>query len=196
MTYFYRYRNCLVSSLLLIVILLQGCAAAVVAGAGTGAVIAHDRRTFGTVIDDQNIELKMRRYIMQREVLRDNTHVNITSVNGVVLLSGEVQSEQQRNELLTATRAVAGVRRTVNQMTIAPTSSLASRSQDTWLTGKVKARLAGDSRVDSTRIKVVTEAGSVYLMGLVTRQEGADAADAAKIVSGAKRIVKLFEYID
>ena len=177
-------------------LLLEACAAAVVAGAGTSAVIAHDRRTFGSVIDDQNIELKMRTYITQRQHLRDNTHVNFTSVNGVVLLSGEVQSEEQRNELLSATRAVAGVRRTVNQLNFAPLSSLGSRSRDTWITGKVKARLAGDRRVDSTRIKVVTEAASVYLMGLVTQQEGADAADAARVVSGAKRIVKLFEYID
>jgi osmotically-inducible protein OsmY len=177
-------------------LLLEACAAAVVAGAGTGAVIAHDRRTFGSVIDDQNIELKLRNYIAQRQNLRDNTHVNFTSVNGVVLLSGEVQTEEQRNELLTAARAVAGVRRTVNQLNIAPLTSLGSRSHDTWITGKVKARLAGDRRVDSTRIKVVTEAASVYLMGLVTQQEGADAADAARVVSGAKRIVKLFEYID
>ncbi|MBE9515661.1 MAG: BON domain-containing protein [Proteobacteria bacterium] len=186
-------------SILLIVaacLLLEACAAAIVAGAGTGAVIAHDRRTFGTVIDDQNIELKMRRYTMQRKQLRDNTHVNFTSVNGIVLLSGEVQTDEQRKELLTAARAVAGVRRTVNQMNIAPLSSLGSRSHDVWLTGKVKARLAGDRRVDSTRIKVVSEASSVYLMGLVTRQEGADAADAARVVSGAKRIVKLFDYID
>lgn len=180
--------------LLAAILILQGCAAAVVTGAGT--VLAHDRRTFGTIIDDQNIELKMRDYVKQRGYLRDNTHINFTSVNGVVLLSGETQTEEQRNELLAITRKQAGVRRTINQLTISQVSSLAQRSKDTWLTSKVKTRLAGDDRIDSTRIKVVSEASSVYLMGLVTRQEGTDAAEVARVVSGAKRIVKLFEYID
>lgn len=185
--------------LLLLAMLLpviQGCATAVVAGASAGAVITNDKRSFGSIIDDENIEIKMRRFVDQQKVLRETAHLSFTSVNGVLLISGEIGNEQDRNLILNQARQTSGVKRTVNQMEIAPVASVSSRTHDAWITSVVKTRLASDKRVDSTRIKVVTESGSVFLMGLVSQQEGADAAEAARVVNGAKRIVKLFEYLD
>lgn len=176
--------------------LVQGCAPLVVAGAGTAAVAAHDRRSVGAFIDDGAIELKARNVIDADEAMKRDTHINATSVNGIVLLSGEAASGELRDRVLTKVREIGSVRRIVNEIRIAPPSSLGSRTQDTWITTKVKAKLIGTENLDSTRIKVVTENDAVYLMGIVTRKEGKLATDSATTVGGVTRVVKLFEYLD
>lgn len=176
--------------------LLQGCAPLILAGAGTAAVAAHDRRTLGAFIDDQTIETKIAAAIRADQELRTETHVNVTSVNGIALLSGEAATAELRDRVLGKVREVGGVRRTVNEIRLAPPAPLASRSQDTWLTGKVRAALVGIENFDSTHVKIVTESGAVYLMGLVTQREGELATDAARNVQGIARVVKLFEYVD
>jgi osmotically-inducible protein OsmY len=181
----------LLSSLLL----LQGCIALVAAGGATAVVAANDRRTFGAFIDDQNIEMKVGSAIGADARLKD-IHVNVTSVNGVVLLTGETPSTEQRDLTLDAVRTVRSVRRTVNEIRVAPVTNGQSRAHDTWLTSKVKTKLIGVEKLDSSQIKVVTENSSVYLMGLLKREEAELATNAASDVGGVERIVKLFEYVD
>lgn len=182
--------------LLAAVLVLPSCAPVIVAGAGTAAVAAHDRRTVGALIDDQTIELKVAGAVKSEDSLKQGTHVNVTSVNGIVLLSGEATTNEMLERVLAKAREVAGIRRIVNEVRIAPPSSFGSRAYDAWLTTKVKTRLIHTEDIDSTRVKVVTENDAVYLMGLVTRQEGDVATGAATQVGGVARVVKLFEYID
>ena len=179
-----------------VVTLTQSCAPLVVAGAGTAAVAAHDRRTVGAFVDDNAIELKISNAIREDDDARENTHINATSMNGIVLLSGEATTGALRDRVLAEARAVAGVRRVVNEIRVAPPSSIGDRSHDTWLTTKVKSRLIGTENLDSTRVKVVTENDAVFLLGIVTRKEADLATGAATSVSGVTRVVKLFEYLD
>ena len=176
--------------------LIQGCAPLVVAGAGTAAVAAHDRRTLGAFVDDAAIELKINNAIDSDDGLKQNSHINVTSMNGIVLLTGEAGTSVLRDRALGKARDVSGIRRIVNEIRVAPPSSIGSRSHDTWLTTEVKAKLIGTENLDSTRVKVVTENDAVFLMGIVSRKEAELATGAASTVSGITRVVKLFEYLD
>lgn len=180
----------------LVALTLSGCAAFVIAGAGTAAVAAHDRRTLGAMIDDQTIELKSASAMKSEDELHQNTHVNVTSMNGIVLLSGEATTPELRDRVLAKMREVPAIRRIVNEIRIAPPSTAADRSNDTWLTTKVKTKLIHTEDIDSTRVKVVTENGVVYLLGLVTQKEAEIATEAARSVGGVERVVKVFEFID
>lgn len=186
----------LVTLLFIALLMLQACAPLLLAGAGTAAVAAHDRRTVGAQIDDEAVELKAASAIKSDEELRGHTHINVTSVNGIVLLSGEAATVEQRDRILASVREVAGIRQTVNEIRIAPPSSFGARTYDTWLTTKVKGKLLGAENVDSAQVKVVTENEAVYLMGLVSHREAEQATEAARAVGGVARVVKLFEYLD
>jgi len=179
-----------------VVTLTQSCAPLVVAGAGTAAVVAHDRRTVGAFVDDSAVELKISNALREDDEARENTHINVTSMNGIVLLSGEASTAALRDRVLANARTVAGVRRVVNEIRVAPPSSIGDRSHDTWLTTKVKSKLIGTESLDSTRVKVVTESDAVFLLGIVTHKEADLATGAATSVSGVTRVVKLFEYLD
>jgi osmotically-inducible protein OsmY len=183
-------------SLLGVVTLTQGCAPLVIAGAGTAAVAAHDRRTVGSFVDDSAIELKIGNAIREDDDTRQNAHINITSMNGIVLLSGEAATAALRDGVLANARAISGVRRIVNEIRVASPSSIGDRTRDTWLTTKVKSKLIGTENLDSTRVKVVTENEAVFLLGIVTRQEADLATGAATSIGGVARVVKLFEYLD
>jgi len=191
-----RLRLALGALLLIHLVVSPGCAAVIVAGGATAAVVANDRRTLGVLIDDENIEIKARARIAGDETLRENVHVNVTSLNGVVLLSGETAAAEQRDRVLARTRDVPGVRRTVNEIRIAAPAPFASRSHDTLLTTKVKSRLLATENLDSANVKVVTESSVVYLMGLMKKDEAEKATEATRDVGGVERIVKLFEYLD
>ena len=178
---------------------LNGCAPLVVGGTATGVAVVHDRRTAGTVIEDQSIELKALSALRKDEELYKQSHLNVTSYNMMVLLSGETPTEgyKQRAERIVA--GVEKVRRVYNELSVAAPSSMMTRSSDTLITGKVKTSLfsiRGLEGFDPTRVKVVTENGTVYLMGLLTRHEGDAVAEEARSVGGVQRVVKLFEYID
>jgi osmotically-inducible protein OsmY len=177
-------------------LLLQACVPVIVGGAAIGAGAAHDRRTLGSIIDDENIELKAAAGIGLDAALKQLVHVNVTSMNGIVLLTGEAVTLEARDQVLTHVRAVNGVRRITNELRITEPSSFGSRSKDSLITSAVKSRFMVDRNIDPTRVKVVTEAGAVYLMGLVTRAEGDLAADRAANIEGVERVVKVFEYID
>ncbi|HKQ29951.1 MAG TPA: BON domain-containing protein [Burkholderiales bacterium] len=181
--------------LLSLVACLQGCVALVAAGGATAIMAANDRRTMGAQLDDQNIEMKIGSAIGSDERLKD-VHINATSFNGVVLLTGETSSAEQRDLLLAATRNIRGIRRTVNEIRVAPVAPASNRSRDTWLTSKVKTKLLGIEKLDSSQVKIVTENAVVYLMGLLKREEAELATNAATDVGGIERVVKLFEYLD
>jgi len=179
-----------------LLLLLQACVPAVVGGAAVGAAAAHDRRTFGAIIDDQNIELKAAANIGMDAELKKLVHVNVTSMNGIVLLTGEATTTEARDQVLTQVRAVNGVRRITNELRIAEPSSFGSRSKDSLITSAVKSRFLVSKDLDPSRVKVVTEVSVVYLLGLVTQAEGDLAADYAATIDGVERVVKVFEYID
>lgn len=181
---------------LLLGTILSGCVPAVVVGAAGTAAVVHDRRTLGAMIDDENIELKAATAIGIDRELRNQAHINVTSMNGVVLLTGEASTPEVRDRVLGLVRNINGVRRITNEMQIAEPSTLGSRSKDTLITAAVKSRLLVTRGVDPSRIKIITENGAVYLMGLVTRESGDTAANAATGIDGVQRVVKIFEYLD
>ncbi len=180
-------------------LLLTGCAAAVVgagAAAGTTATVAHDRRTTGTFIEDQAIELKaVKSFFLDKEI-NDSSHINVTSINTVVLITGETPGEDIRNRIVNIVRDIPKVTHVYDELTIAAPSSWTSRGSDSLITSKVKIRLLTLDDFDATRVKVVTEKGVVYLMGLLTRAESDIATAEAQQLGGVQKIVKLFQYID
>jgi osmotically-inducible protein OsmY len=178
--------------------LLQGCAGAVVAGAATGAAVATDRRTTGQMVDDQTLELKAQRLIAEDPKLRDTVRVNVTSMNGIVLLTGEAKTKSLRDRALSKVRTVEGIRRINNHIRIAsPAAPLSSgRRHDKWITTKIKSKQTTTAGVGPTHVKVVTSNSVVYLMGLVDRSEAAVATKLARETKGVTRVVKLFEYTD
>jgi len=181
---------------LIVVTILPGCAAAVVTGTAAGVAVAHDRRTFGAMVDDQTIEMKAGAAIIGNAGLRQQSHINITSVNGIVLLTGEATTIEIRDQVLQTVREINGVRRITNELRITEPSSIGSRSKDSLITSAVKSRFLVTRQLDPTRFKVVTENSTVYLMGIVTRDEGDTAAERAATIDGVERVVKIFEYLD
>jgi len=184
--------------LLLILVTLQlgGCAAVAVTGVAAGAAVAADRRTTGTVIEDQAIELKASELIYADDELHDNTHINVTSYNTIVLVTGEAPSDEMRQRIIEIVRNIEKVSSVHNEITIAAPSSFMSRSSDSVITSKVKAQLATSRTASAMATKVVTEKGVVFLMGLVTRQQGERATEIARTTGGVQRVVRLFQYVD
>lgn len=183
-------------TLLGVITLAQGCAPVILAGGATAGVVATDRRTFGAFVDDSAIELKARKALNSDPEIGDDVHVNITSLNGIVLLTGETTTGELRDRVIEHIRNIQGIRRVVNEIRVAEPRAFMYTSNDSWITGKVKSRLIGTENIPSAHIKVVTENSVVYLMGLVTQKEGELAASSTQQVSGVARIVKLFEYLD
>lgn len=179
---------------------ISGCAPLVIGAAAVGgATVVHDRRTAGTMVDDQAIETKTVAALYREPDLMKQSHINVTSYNNIVLLSGETPTEAFRTRVEEITKGIEHVRRVYNELTIAAPSSYMNRSSDSWLTTQVKAHFVEVRDIkgfDPTRVKVVSENGTVYLMGLVSRREGDAAAESARQVGGVQRVVKLFEYTD
>lgn len=179
---------------------ISGCAPLVIGAAAVGgATVVHDRRTAGTMVDDQAIETKTVAALYREPDLMKQSHINVTSYNNIVLLSGETPTEAFRTRVEEITKGIEHVRRVYNELTIAAPSSYMNRSSDSWLTTQVKAHFVEVRDIkgfDPTRVKVVSENGTVYLMGLVSRREADAAAESARQVGGVQRVVKLFEYTD
>lgn len=172
---------------------LQGCFTLAATGIGATAMMIDDRRSAGIYIEDENIEWKSRARLIERF---GDGHVNVTSFNLSVLLTGEVPTEQMKKDIEQAVRAVPSVKNVTNELVIAGNASLASRSSDSLITTSTKARFINNGKFATNHVKVVTEAGTVFLMGIVTREEGDAAAELARTTSGVARVVKVFEYID
>lgn len=174
--------------------LLHGCAAVVAGGAAaTGVMVAEDRRTVGTITEDQGIELKAANRIGEK--YRD-AHINVTSYNRMLLLTGEAPDAAAKAEIEKIARAVENVRGIYNEIQVAGNSSLSARANDSYLTSKVKARFVDARKFNAIHVKVVTEANTVYLLGLVKRQEAGDATELARTTGGVQRVVRVFEYLD
>ncbi|HKW37041.1 MAG TPA: BON domain-containing protein [Burkholderiales bacterium] len=180
--------------ILVSVALLQACAEAlIVGGVATGVVVASDRRQTEVMVSDQRIEFTAGGKI--DEVLKGEGHVNVTSYNYTVLLTGEVPSAQAKANAEKAALEVPNVKTVVNELQIAGTSSTASRSNDAYITSKVKSNLLGNGKVRPTDVKVVTEASVVYLLGLVTHDEADAATEIARGTGGVQKVVRVFEYV-
>ncbi len=179
-----------------ILVNLSGCAIALLGGAAVGvALVSTDRRTVGSQTEDTAIELKSTNRISI--VFGDEVHINTTSYNGKVLLTGEVKDEATKKKVEDEIKRVENVRSVVNEIVVSTFfSSLASRSTDTLLTTKVKSKLFNTPDIYSSSYKVVTENAVVYLMGRVSQREGTTASEAVREISGVKKVVKVFEYID
>jgi osmotically-inducible protein OsmY len=173
-------------------LVLQGCFPLAVTGVGAAALMASDRRTTGMYIEDEGIEWKV---IARLRGEFGSSHVNATSFNRRVLLTGEAPGEEAKRQIEDAVRAIPNVKEVTNELQVAGASSLASRGNDALITSNVKARMVNNGRFSPQHVKVVTEAGVVYLMGLVTPTEGDAAVEIARTTSGVNRVVKVFEYI-
>jgi osmotically-inducible protein OsmY len=172
---------------------LEGCVpAAIGVAAGVGVYSAYDRRTTGAQVDDEGIELRISNRISER--YGDKVHVNVTSYNRVVMLTGEVPNEGIRDELEKSIVGLAGVRGVTNEVQVGPNTAYSARANDSAITGKVKARFVDANRFNAVHVKVVTENSNVYLLGIVTEKEGNDAAELARTTSGVRKVIKVFEY--
>ncbi|HEX7644116.1 MAG TPA: BON domain-containing protein [Burkholderiaceae bacterium] len=182
-----------VSLAVLLAASLQGCFAVLVGGATVGALAATDRRTLGAQTEDKEIAAKANARLSK--AMGEGNHVDVTSYNRKVLLTGEVHDEQAKQLAEQEVRQVTGVQDVMNELEIGFTSSLSSRSNDAYITTKVRTALVGERNLNSNAIEINTERGNVYLLGIVTPTEGQIAAQLASNVSGVQRVVKMFEYI-
>lgn len=186
-------RRIVVLGTLAVLPLLQGCFPLAVTGMGAATLMATDRRTTGTYIEDEAIEWKA--VARLREFTPRGVHANPTSFNRRVLLTGEAPTEELKKQVEDAVRGVENVRDVVNELKVAGASSFASRGNDALITSNVKARMVNNGKFSPSHVKVLTEANTVFLMGLVTPAEGDAAVEIARTTQGAERVVKVFEYV-
>jgi osmotically-inducible protein OsmY len=184
--------------LVLLFPLLPGCAlliaTGVVSGVGTGVAVSQDRRTSGIFVEDEGIELKSARRISEK--FGGNVHINVTSFNRNVLLTGEAPTESVKKEIGDLVKGVENIRNVTNEIAVAGISSFMSRSNDALITSKVKGRFMDAGKFQVNHVKVVTENSMVYLLGLVKRKEVESAVELASSTSGVQKVVKVFEYLD
>jgi len=172
---------------------LQACVPVVIGAGGAAAYTAlEDRRSTGTQIDDESIEVRASNRLSDR--FGSAVHINVTSYNRIALLTGEVPDERTREEAEKIVRAVPQVRDVTNDLQVAGISSYMARTNDSYLTSKVRGRLLDTKRASPVHVKVVSEAGVVYLMGVVTESEADEVVDIARNTGGVRKVVKVFEY--
>lgn len=172
---------------------LQGCFPVVAAGVGTGVMATFDRRSLGTQTEDESIEWKAGSRVGDK--LRDRGHFNFTSYNRKVLISGEVPSDDVKAEAERIVASVQNVQGVYNELVVGASSSLTDRSNDAFITSKVKSRSVDAGKFNPLHVKVVTEAGTVFLLGMVTQAEADAAIQVARTTAGVKKVVPLFEII-
>jgi len=178
--------------LLPLTVALQGCIEMAAVGAGAAALSAVDRRTTGAQVDDEGIELRTSNRASER--FGERAHLNVTSFNRNVLLTGEVPDAKAKDELEKIAVAVPNARTVTNDLEVMPSTTLGNRANDATITGKVKARFLDAGKFNPLHVKVVTERSVVYLLGVVTEAEAADAVEIARTTGGVRKVVKLFEY--
>jgi osmotically-inducible protein OsmY len=179
--------------ILIAAVQLSACAPLMFGGVVGGAMVASDRRTTGIQVEDETIEQRSATAI--RENFGSKEHINITSYNRQVLITGEVTSDTVRRQVESLIGRVENVRAVVNELAVGPASSFSDRSSDAVLVAKVKAAMVDTEDVFANVYKVVGERGTIYLMGRVTQREAKRATDVVRGVSGVKRVVRVFEYI-
>lgn len=178
------------------VLLLTACGPAVITTAASGATMMHDRRTAGTIVEDKAIEMRASHEMHINPSLKDEARVKVVSYNRRVLLIGQVPNSERSRQLEEMARNLDEVVKVYNELEIAEPISLTQASNDAWLTTKVKANAFGDVNVDPIRVKVYTENGTVYLMGLVTREEADLATENVRNIDGVQKVVRVFDYLD
>ena len=181
------------AALLASLVSLSACAPLIVGGAVMTGVVASDRRTTGTLVEDESIEIKVASAV--RKEMGDRIHLNVTSYNRQVLLSGEVRTAADKERAEKLAQSQENVTSVVNDLAVMPVSSLTQRSKDTVITGQVKAAFVDAKDMQVNAIKVVTERGIVYLMGRVTSREAKRATDIARSIGGVTKVVRVFEEI-
>jgi osmotically-inducible protein OsmY len=174
---------------------IHGCAALAIGGAAAagGYLVGEDRRPVNIMAEDQTIESRIGQRVGSKHT---QAHINATSYNKLVLLTGEAPSDAAKADIEAVARDVPGVKAIVNEIQIAGNASLPARANDSYVTSKVKGRFVDARRFNPLHVKVVTEAGVVYLLGLVTRMEADTATDLARTTSGVQKVVRVFEYRD
>jgi osmotically-inducible protein OsmY len=190
-----RFQRAVVNAVLCgaVVLSLQGCIEMAVGSAVMGTLAATDRRTFGAQTEDKTILVKGETRVAN--LVRGDGHVNVASFNRKVLVTGEVRDEAMKAAVEKEVAAIEGVQSIINELEVMGVSSFTSRSNDSLLTGKVKAAFVDAKDLYANAIKVVTERSTVYLMGRVTQREGNLAAEVARNVNGVQKVIKVFEYI-
>ena len=173
--------------------LFAGCAPLVLGGAVVGGMMAADRRTSGAQLEDQSIELKSTNRIAG--IVGERGHVNVTSYNRMVLVTGEVATDADKAAVEQAVGQIENVRSIVNELAVMAPTSIGSRSNDVVLTSKVKASLIDAKDLQANAFKVVTERGQVFLMGRVTEREATRASDVARSISGVQKVIRVFEIV-
>ncbi len=171
---------------------LQGCLPVAAVGVGAVAASANDRRTSGTQIEDEGIELRASNRISER--WGDKVHVNVTSFNRSVLVTGEVPDAATKAAVEQLVSGVPNVRGITNELAVAGIAALSSRTNDAYITSKVKARFVDANTINPFHVKVVTENSTVYLLGVVTEAEAKVATDVARTTGGVRKVVRLFDY--
>ncbi len=180
---------------LALAISLQSCAALFVAGAAGTAVVANDRRTTGVFVEDENIEIKFSSRLSENELIKKASHINIVSYNGVALLIGQTPETEYKNRVGELARTIPSVKRIHNEIRLLAPNSLATRSSDSYITSKIKTKMTLEKNFSSSAIKVITENGEVFLMGLVSKHEAEIAIAISKNVDGVQKVYDVFEYI-
>ncbi|WP_108649241.1 division/outer membrane stress-associated lipid-binding lipoprotein [Dongshaea marina] len=175
---------------------LSGCVGLFVAGTATTVSAANDQRTLGSQIDDQTIEFKAGNALFGNKTIHEKTNISVISTNGRVLMIGEAPTEELRAQAVALVQKVPGVKQIYNEIRIAEPVSMSTRMHDSWLTSKVKTQLFGNKNVNPLQIKVVTENGEVFLIGVTSREDAEHAVNVARNVDGVKRVVKVFQYTD
>ncbi len=179
--------------LLALALCVQGCFVAAAGGAATGTAMAVDRRTAGTIVDDQAIELKAMHAIRQQRELWQKSHIHVLSYNNVLLLLGQTPSESFKQAAEQAMQEIPKIRRIHNELEVAEPISLGARSKDTWITTQIKTKLIATKDMRAHHVKVVTENKVVYLMGLATPEEEMTATDIAQQIPGVEKVIQIFE---
>jgi osmotically-inducible protein OsmY len=172
---------------------LQGCIEAViVGGAASGVLVISDRRQPDVMASDERIEIQVGQRLADQF---KSAHINTISYNKMVLLTGEVPNAATKADAEKVAQSVSEVRSVVNELQIGPASSFGNRGNDSFISGKVKAAFISHAKFQPNHVKVITEGGVVYLLGLVTRGEAETATEIARTVGGVQKVVRVFEYI-
>ena len=173
--------------------ILAGCVGAAVVGVGAGALVYTDRRQADTILTDESIEIRAASRISEK--FKDQVNINVTSYNRTVLLTGQVPNDAVKTEVETIAAGVANVKRLQNELIVGPVSSLSSRARDAYITSNVKARFIDSQQFSTNHVKVVTENGMVYLLGLITQREADAAVQVARTSAEVRKVIRVFEII-
>lgn len=177
------------------VFLLQGCVAAAILGGAAATKVATDPRTVGTQVDDETLEIRVKNALNNDAQLKQEGRVEVVSYSGRILLIGQVPNDNLKNIATNLAKGAEGVTEVYNEIRMGQPISLMQRSKDSWITTKIKPELLINSKVKTTSVKVITEDGEVFLMGNLTQSQSDAASEVARNISGVKKVVRVFNYI-